>query len=87
MIVVIPPFGELCLRFLQGDEPLDVEGFVAEPAIEAFDEPVLNWPSWADEAQLYARFYRPHLHGAPGEHAAIIQGDAPRRAPAFGART
>jgi len=87
MIVVIPPFGELCLRFLQGREPLDVEAFVAESAVETLDEPVLHRPSRADETELHTRFYRPHLHGPAGELATIIQGDAPRRTPAFGART
>jgi hypothetical protein len=34
VIVVIPPFGELCLRLLQRREPLDVEAFVAESALK-----------------------------------------------------
>src|SRR5665213_2259693 len=87
VVVKIPPFGELCLRLLQRCEPLDVEAFIAESSVETLDEPVLHRPSRAEEAELHTRLYRPHLHGPAGELTLIIQGDAPRRASAFGART
>jgi len=71
VVVVIPPFEELCLRLLQCCEPLDVEAFVAESAVETLDKPVLHGPSRADEAELHTCFYRPHLHGTPGEFGSL----------------
>ncbi len=81
VIVMIPPLREFGLRLFHRREPLDVEAFVAESAVEALDEPTLHRPSRTDEAELHTRFYRPHLHGPAGELAAIVQGNAPRRAP------
>src|ERR1700677_5272273 len=80
----MPPLRELGLRLFQRREPLDVEAFVAESAVEALDEPVLHRPSRTDEAELYTGLDGPGFHRAAGELTAIIQSDAVRSCNSFG---
>src|ERR1700691_603296 len=78
VIVVMPPLRDLGLRRPHRREPLDVEAFVAESAVEALDEPVLHRPSRADEAELYTGLNGPGFQRSAGELTAIIQSNAVR---------
>ena len=49
LVVFLPPVFDQAAGFVEGGEPVFVEAFVAELAIEAFDESVLGGFAWGDE--------------------------------------
>lgn len=51
-------------------QPLDVETFIAEPAIKPLDETVVDRTTGPDKAQLAAGLDGPKLHRTPGKLAA-----------------
>jgi hypothetical protein len=58
-IVVDPPCFDDATRHRQPPEHMFVQAFVAEAAVEAFDEGVLLWLAWRDVVPLDAAFLLP----------------------------
>ena len=63
MIVIMAPGLEHALRFDRRREDMRVEAFVAEPAIEAFDERILNRAARSNELETDVVRIRPRVHG------------------------
>ena len=49
LVVFPPPQFDEAAGFVKGGEPVFIEAFIAELAIEAFDESVLSGFAWGDE--------------------------------------
>src|ERR1700683_5436962 len=83
LVIVTSP----ALDFLSGvdeiEKYLPVQTLIPQSAIEAFDEAVLNRPSWPDEVHLYSGLIGPCFHRPASEFAAIIRGDGFRRSPQY----
>ncbi len=60
-----------------------VEAFVAQPAIEAFDKPILHWLSGCDVVPLDLLFLLPGQDGVRGELGAVVADDHARTASAL----
>ena len=72
---------ELCIE--QGEEPVLVEAFIAEPPVEALDVRVLHRLAWLDELQRDAAIRGPRVERATAKLTAIVERE-PRRSPAHG---
>ena len=59
LAVVFSPGFDVLPCIAQGEEPVGVETFVAEAAVEALDEAVLDGLAWANEPELDALFVGP----------------------------
>lgn len=79
-VVVIPPAPDLVAGVLQGPEPVQVEAFVPEPAVEGLDVGVLDGLAWLDEAQADAGALRPFEHRPAGAFGSIVEDDLLRQA-------
>src|SRR5215467_6373097 len=86
VVVVIAPESQLTAGFLQRVEPFHVQTLIAQPSVEALDKAVLDGPARPDERQLNSGLNGPDFHHSPGELAAVVQSDAPRRGAALGDR-
>ena len=49
LVVILPPLFNEAAGFVEGGEPVLVEAFIAELAVEAFDVGVLGRFAWGDE--------------------------------------
>ena len=80
-IVVDPPGFDSLLRFRQRPEPLRVEAFVTESAVEAFDEAVLHGLPWWNEVELDASLVGPGVEVVGRELGAVVQANDGWRTP------
>lgn len=69
--VVASPFGDLHASLRQRSEPLLVQAFIAEFALEAFDVTVLHRPARLDQQMLDLVLLRPCQEHTTGEHVAV----------------
>lgn len=74
-VVFLPPRFDEVAGFGQGGEPVLIEAFVAELAVEAFDERVLRGFTWGGEVQLHAALPRPIVQDFAGELGAVVERD------------
>ena len=75
LIVFLPPGFDEAAGFSQGGEPVLIEAFVAELAVEAFDERILCGFAWGGEVQLHAVLPRPVVQDFAGELGAVVERD------------
>lgn len=78
LVVVTPPVSDHVTCLSQRREPVLVQAFVAERAVEAFDVAVLHWAPRFDEKVLDAVLLRPGDKGAAGELGAIVRSHTAR---------
>ena len=76
-----PPLINCAPGFLNGSEPVLIQTFVPELAIEALDKSILGGLSWLDKPKLYPSISGPKVHGLAGEFAAVVHGDHSRQSP------
>src|SRR5581483_5252350 len=81
--VMLAPPSQTLACIAQRVEPLHIQAFVTQPPIEAFDESVLDRPTWADEAKLDSVSHGPDLQCTPCELPPVVQSDALRSCAAF----
>lgn len=58
---------------------MQIQALIVEPSIEALDEAVLDWPTWANEPQLDIVLAGPLVKGFAGEFGPVIDNDPPRQ--------
>lgn len=73
--VVLLPVGELLADILQIREHLDIQAFIPQPTIEAFDQPIINGLARSDELELNVMPVGPSLHGPTRELTAVVHRD------------
>ena len=74
-IVAMPPFFNDRPCLAQGREPFQVQAFVSQFAVEAFNVRVLNWFSRFDKEQLDPILIGPSIQHMTGELRPIIRLD------------
>ena len=67
MVVVLSPLIDFYSRLVQRSEPVRAQAFLAELAVEAFDERVLSRLSRLYKAKRDTRLLRPKENGFTGE--------------------
>ena len=72
LVVVLAPVGDLLAGLGQGLEPLFVEAFIAELAIEALDVAVLHGPAGLNQDVAHTVGMRPRQKLAAGELWAVV---------------
>lgn len=75
MVVLSSPQLDFDPRFFHGSEPLAVETFIAELAIQALHKRVLCRFSGLDEAQCHPGFLAPEEHSFAGELCTVVADD------------
>ena len=65
-VVVFPPIANDLRCFVQRSEPVLVQAFVSEFAVEAFDKWVLSRLAWLYELQFSTVAFGPFKHGFRG---------------------
>ena len=71
-IVVQPPGFDQLFGFFQIAEPVLVQAFVPQPAVEALDVRVLDRLAGLNEVQLHSLAVGPGIQGGTGELRAVI---------------
>ena len=72
-LVIEPPPGlNFCPGVMQAHEPVFVQTFLTQPAVEAFDHGVVGGLARPAEVQLDAAFIGPFVHHLADELAAIV---------------
>jgi hypothetical protein len=71
-VVVAPPGFNLCSCVRQVEEPVLVQAFVPELAVEAFDEGVLDGLAGSDELNPDLGMVGPLVEGAAGELGTVV---------------
>ena len=77
-IVVVTPGVQELLRFADGHEDVAVETFVAQLAVEAFDEGILHRSARPNEIETDVVGIGPRIHRAADELAAVVDGNGQR---------
>src|SRR4051812_37248894 len=72
LVVVLPPDSDRGTSLMQRLEPVLVQAFVAELAVEALDVAVLHWPSRLDQNVPNAVCLRPRHESPTGELGAVV---------------
>lgn len=72
LVVVPPPIGDYLASLGQRCEPVLVEAFIAELAVEALDVAVLHGLAGFDQDVFDAMLLRPGDEGAAGEFRTIV---------------
>lgn len=72
MIVIVAPSVEYALRFDCRRKDVRVETFVAQTAVEAFDERILHRFAGPNELEPDLVRVRPRIHGAADEFTAVV---------------
>ncbi len=75
LVVFLPPGFDQVTGFVECGEPVLVEAFIAELAIEAFDESVLGGFARGNEVQLHLVLLRPVMQRLASELRAVVEGD------------
>lgn len=83
-VIVLTPSFNLLLGVGQVEEQTRIQALVAEPAVEALDEAVLDRPPRANEVQLHAVLVSPDIHSAAAKLRTVIDRDRVRQAAALG---
>jgi len=81
LVVVLPPGGDGRSCLVQRLEPVVVQAFVAELAIEAFDVAVLHWPARLNQNVPDSMALCPCHEGPTGELRAVVRSYRLRVAP------
>ena len=63
MIVVIPPQINFITRLFNRPEPMQIQTFVPEFAINTFNKCIVGGLAWLDKIQPNSRFLTPEKHG------------------------
>jgi len=74
-VVVDPPFFDDLAGFVEIGEQLLVEALVTQPAVEAFDKPILHRLAGCDVVPLDLLLVLPGQYGVRGEVGAIVADD------------
>lgn len=74
-VVLSPPSFYATLGFLQGEEPLLVEAFLAQPPVEGLDGGIVRWGAWPAEGQLHAMVVRLGIEHLGSELGTIVHLD------------
>ncbi len=80
-VVVLLPGGKLDAGVSDRREERFVQAFVAEPAVEAFNEAVLHWLAGRDIVPVHGSFLAPAQDRYTGEFGAIVANDGSRLCP------
>ena len=72
MVVVLSPLIDFYSRLVQRSEPVRAQAFLAELAVEAFDERVLSRFSQLHKAKRDTRLLRPKEHGFAGDFVTVV---------------
>jgi hypothetical protein len=78
---MVPPLINSVSGFVKGSEPVLIQAFVPEFAIEALDKRILGGLTWLDKPKLYPSISGPEVHGFAGEFTAVVHGDHSRQPP------
>ena len=74
--VIIPtPVLDGVPGMFQTYKPIDVQAFIPQPAIEAFNEGVLDRLAWANEVQFDASLVSPLIQRLTSKFRTIVDGD------------
>ena len=65
-------------RVVNRFEPVDVETFVPERAVEGLDEGIVGWLAGSAEVELHTVVMGPEIHHPPGEFATVVDEHARR---------
>jgi hypothetical protein len=83
VVLVTPGFDDLP-QFCHRDEPMLVQGLVAELTVEALDVGIFVRLAWQDRRQLHGMLVRPGIEHLALELRAVIDGDRLRQAAGLG---
>src|SRR5579859_6050338 len=83
-VVVATPRGDLVACVAERTEPVQVEAFVAQLAVEALDEGILHRLAWFDEPQTYPGPLRPVEHRTARAFRAVVENYFRRQAKVHG---
>lgn len=75
LVVVLAPDGDDLAGLGQGFEPVLIEAFIPELAVEALDVGVLSWLAWLNQDVLYASCLHPGHEGSACELWAVVAPD------------
>ena len=75
VVVVLSPLINFKASFVQASEPMLIQAFVSELAIQAFNKSVLCRLAWLDKAKRDIGFLAPEEHSFAGELSAIVADD------------
>jgi hypothetical protein len=81
LVVVLPPGGDRGPGLRQRLEPMAVQAFVPELAVEALDVAVLHWPAWLNQDVANAIGLCPALKRPAGKFRPVVGADHNRLAP------
>ena len=79
-VIMLPPIFDGTTGFLQADEPVPVQAIVAERAVEALTQSILDRLARRDEVQFDTGPLRPEKHGLAGELSSVIKNNSVRQA-------
>ena len=72
MVLVLSPLIDFYSRLVQRSESVRAQAFLAELAVEAFDERVLSRFSQMHKAKRDTRLLRPKEHGFAGDFVTVV---------------
>ena len=72
MVIVLPPHFDLLPGILQAQEPMLVEAFEPEAAVEGLDEGIISGLSRSGEVQLHPFAIGPQVQLLGGELRAVV---------------
>ncbi len=75
LVVVSTPSLQLFASILQRQEPVGVQAFAAQLAVERFDERIVCGLAWAGEVQDHTALVSPQIHVPRDKFAAIVDPD------------
>ncbi len=71
-VVFLPPAFNYMSCLGQGCKPIQVQAFVSQPSIKAFNKAIFNWLARGDKTQLYTLFITPLIQNFTYEFRAIV---------------
>ena len=80
IVVMLSPFFDDLARLLQAGEPVLVQAIVAEGAIKALAEGILDRLARLDKVELHSGLLCSEEHGLAGQFRAIVQNNLARQA-------
>ena len=81
LVIVPSPRVDLAPGVGQRQEPMGVQAFIAEPAIERFHKSIVRWLAWPREVERHAILIGPTIQDLRDELRAIVHAYGPRGAP------
>jgi hypothetical protein len=72
LVVILPPAFDLSSWIAQADEPVGVQEFIPQPAVEAFYVGVLDGLTGLNELQLHTTFCAPGRQGSTAKPRPVI---------------